>query len=244
MAASGRDARPALVLIPGHLCDETLYAPQAAAFADRVEIVYADTRADRDLGAMAERLLARAPERFAIAGLSMGGMIAMEVLARAPERVLGAALLDTDPTPARDKEKVWRAQMRETVRAQGLAGYVEPFVASFFRHSETAAARHAESVRETMLAAGEAVFEAQSDALDTRRDLRDVVARYPGPLAVLCGAEDRVCPPRLHEPLGLAANAELTLIPDCGHLATLEAPGAVNAAFDRWLGRWLDRRPR
>ena len=92
-----------VVLVPGHLCDASLYAPQRAALAGH-EVVLADTRSDDTIGAMADRLLESAPERFVVAGLSMGGMVAMEVMARAPGRLLGACLMDTDPTAARPRE--------------------------------------------------------------------------------------------------------------------------------------------
>ena len=97
-----------IIWIPGHLCGAWLYAPQFAVFGGGRETIMADTHSDDSLGDMAERLLAGAPERFVLAGLSMGGMVAMEVLARAPERVAGAVLLDTDPTRARDRGCVAR----------------------------------------------------------------------------------------------------------------------------------------
>ena len=88
--------------IPGHLCDAWLYVPQLMAFSGARPTVFADTHQDDSLGAMAERLLGEAPGRFVLAGLSMGGMVAMEVRARAPERVAGAVLMDTDPSRARE----------------------------------------------------------------------------------------------------------------------------------------------
>ncbi|MEL6281562.1 MAG: alpha/beta hydrolase [Pseudomonadota bacterium] len=229
------ETRPVLYWIPGHLCDARLYVDQWAAFQSRAEQRLAETRADADLGAMAERLIAQAPPRFAIAGLSMGGMVAMEVLARAPDRVIGAALLDTDPTPARPKEIAWRAEMRSRVRDDGIGAFVDVFVSKFFTHSARTEDALAAQVRDMMIDAGESVFRTQSDALDARRDTRAAVARYAGPLAIICGAEDRVCPPKLHWPLGLGKNADLTVVPGCGHLATLEAPHAVNAALSNWL---------
>ena len=93
-----------VIWIPAQLGGPWLYAPQLAVFAGEREAILADTLNDDDLGAMAERLLAQAPSRFVLAGLSMGAMVAMEVLAQAPQRVAGAALIDTDPTRAREKE--------------------------------------------------------------------------------------------------------------------------------------------
>jgi pimeloyl-ACP methyl ester carboxylesterase len=90
-----------IIWIPGHLCGPWLYAPQLADFGGERETIMADTAHDDSLGVMAERQLAGAPERFVVAGLSMGGMVAMEVIARAPERVAGAVIMDADPSRAR-----------------------------------------------------------------------------------------------------------------------------------------------
>lgn len=95
-----------VIWVPGHLCGAWLYAPQLAVFGGGRETIMADTLSDDSLGAMAGRLLAGAPERFVVAGLSMGGMVAMEAMARAPERVAGAVLMDTDPSRARERDIV------------------------------------------------------------------------------------------------------------------------------------------
>lgn len=223
-----------IVWIPGHLCGAWLYAPQLAVFGAKRQTVIADTTADDDLGAMAGRLLGEAPERFVLAGLSMGGMVAMEVLARAPERVAGAVLMDTDPTPARAKEIAWRAGLLE----QGVAPYVETFVRQFFRHDVAVAERLGPLTRQMMAAAPEALARAQARALDTRREMIPLIEGYTGPVEVIVGAEDRVCPPALHRPLAEALpGAVLTEIPHCGHLATIEAPEAVNARIAALLER-------
>ena len=216
----------AVVLVPGHLCSgEWLYAPQLEALAGR-HVVIADTARDDTLGGMADRLLAGAPERFAIAGLSMGGMVAMEVMARAPGRVVAACLMDTDPTPARPREIEWRRGLLD----RGLATYVDTFTGRFFMHDEEAAARLGAEIRDRMLATPEPVARAQAHALDTRREMAPLVAGYPHPVAILVGAEDRVCPPKLHEPLvDVLPGARLTVIQDCGHIATLESAADVNA---------------
>lgn len=223
-----------LVWIPGHLCGPWLYAPQLAVFGGARETVIAETTRDDDLGAMAERLLAQAPGRFVLAGLSMGGMVAMEVLARAPERVAGAALMDTDPGPAGEKESAWRAGLL----GNGLEAYVETFVRQFFRHDVAVAERLGPLTRQMMAETPEAVAEAQARALDARRQMVPLLAGYAGPVEVIVGAEDRVCPPRLHDPLAEAlAEATLTVVPHCGHLATIEAPEAVNARILALLER-------
>src|SRR5699024_4272511 len=106
---------------------------------------------------------------------------------------------------------------------QGLPAYVESFVGRFFLHDEEAAARLGPEVRSSMLATPEPVARAQAHALDTRRDMAPAIARFPHPVEILVGAEDRVCPAGLHEKLAdLRPAARLTVIRDCGHIATLE----------------------
>lgn len=221
----------AIVLVPGHLCGDWLYAPQLDALAGR-EVVLADTARDDTIGGMADRLLASAPEKFVVAGLSMGGMVAMEAMARAPDRIVAACLMDTDPTPAREREREWRAALLD----QGLATYVETFVGRFFVHDEDKAARHGPEISARMLQTPEPVARAQARALDTRRDMLPLIAGFPRPVEILVGSEDRVCPYRLHT--GLASvlpAARLTEIRDCGHIATLECAADVNAHLVRLI---------
>ena len=194
----------------------------------------ADTGADDTIGGMAVRLLAQVPDRFVIVGLSMGGMVAMEVIARAPDRVLGACLMDTDPTPARGREIAWRAGLLD----EGFETYVDTFVGRFYAHDAASAARLGPGTRERMLATPEAVARAQARALDRRRDMLPLIAGFPAPVEVVVGAEDRVCPSKLHGPLAAALpDGRLTEIPGCGHIATLERPAAVNERLAALLAR-------
>lgn len=222
-----------VVLVPGHLCDASLYAPQFAALAEH-DVRLADTGADDTIGGMADRLLAHAPRRFVVAGLSMGGMVAMEVMARAPDRVLGACLMDTDPTPAREREVAWRHGLLD----EGFESYVETFVGRFYAHDAEIAARLGPETTARMLSTPEPVARAQARALDGRRDMAPLIAGYARPVEIVVGAEDRVCPPKVHAPLAAALrDARLTEIPGCGHIATLERPAEVNGHFAALLAR-------
>lgn len=222
-----------LILIPGHLCDGRLYAPQMETFDD---VQIADVTQDDDLGAMADRLLADAPARFDLAGLSMGGMVAMEVMARAPDRVRSVCLMATDPTAARNVEKGWRAGHQAAVRAGGLQAFSEPFAAMFFAHDPAVAARLSGTVAAMTDAADEAMYHRQSAALDGRRDMLDRLSACTMPVEIIVGSEDRICPPKLHQMLASALpNAHLTQIEGCGHLVSLERPDIVNAALARLI---------
>lgn len=230
-----------VIWIPGHLCGPWLFAPQLAVFGEAHPGVIADTLQDDSLGAMAERLLSDAPERFVLAGLSMGAMVAMEVLARAPERVAGAVLMDTDPTRARDKEIEWRAGLLAQAERGGLDSYAGEFVRRFFMHDASVAERLGPLTRRMMSETLLAVARAQARALDTRREMVPLIAAYGGPVEVIVGAEDKVCPPLLHGPIAAALpGAVYTEIPACGHLATIEAPGPVNARIEALFTRMGD----
>ena len=88
-------SRMPLVLLPGLLCDAALWRHQTETLADLAEIIVADVTQEDQAGAMAQRILADAPDEFALAGLSMGGYLAFEILRQAPDRVTRLALLDT-----------------------------------------------------------------------------------------------------------------------------------------------------
>src|SRR3712207_4335422 len=110
-----------LVLIPGLACTARLFEPQMAALGSERTILVADHTRDDSIPAIAARLLKEAPERFAVAGLSMGGYIALEVMRQAPERVSRLALLDTSARP----DSAEASQDRERLIALAQAGRFE-----------------------------------------------------------------------------------------------------------------------
>ena len=226
-----------IVWVPGHLCGGWLYAAQCKAFSAHPAVV-ADVDRDDTLAAMAARLLAAAPERFVIAGLSMGGMVAMEAMAAAPERIAAAVLMDTDPLPARPKELEFRQGQRRAVAQKDLEAAVRPFAARFFGHDRVAAERHLEAVVARMAANPVEVYERQARALDTRRAMAPELSGFDAPVAVIVGAEDVICPPGVHGPLAEALpGARLCTLPGVGHLASIEAPEAVSAEIESLLER-------
>ncbi|MCA0418251.1 MAG: alpha/beta hydrolase [Proteobacteria bacterium] len=227
-----------LVLVPGLSCNAALYAPQWPALADGRPILVADHARDETLSAIAQRLLAAAPPRFALCGLSMGGYVAFEVLRQAPERVTRLAVLDTSARPATPETNIPREQMIALAEKGAFDN-----VTTLLWQKLVAPARLADEplrllVRRMADEVGGDGFVRQQKAIMQRPDSRPVLAGLSIPVLVLVGAEDEITPvAEARDIAGLVgARAQLAIVPDCGHLSTLEAPEAVTAELLRWLG--------
>ena len=185
---------------------------------------------------MAELLLDEAPQRFAVAGFSLGGMIAMSMIEMAPERIIGAALVATDPLAAREKRSLFGRICWKAARLYSPAAYADALVAQFFVHKPSVAAMIGPELREMAMEAAPARMTLEAEALSDRPSRVDALARYSGEVATIVGAMDRICPPRLSKTITDACrNATLTEIADVGHMAPLEAPAAVGDALRSWL---------
>lgn len=225
-----------LVLIPGLTCTAELFAPQWAALARGRQIFTADHTRDDTIAGIALRLLADAPPRFALCGLSMGGYIAFEVMRRDPGRVARLALLDTGAhgaTPETNKPREQMISLAERGSYTEVANLFWPrFVAPHRLEDEPLRAVVRRMADET----GPEVFVRQQRAIMTRVDSRPDLGSISVPTLVLVGEEDRATP--LAESQEIAAgirDSQLVVLPGCGHLSTLEAPDAVNAALSIWL---------
>ncbi len=225
-----------LVFLPGMMCDARLFTPQIEAFsADRAVMVAPVTHGER-IEEIASDILQAAPAKFALAGLSMGGIVAMEVLRRAPDRVTRVAFLDTNPlseTPqvaaAREPQiiGVRSGRLQEVMRDEMKPNYLAP------------GPRRVEVLNTVMAMAmtlGPEVFVRQSRALQRRRDQQRTLRGIKVPTLVMCGAHDALCPVKRHEFMAeLIPYAQLYIVPDAGHLPTLEQPEETNHVLAHWL---------
>lgn len=228
-----------LLFLPGLLCDAAVWAPQMAALG-RPATVAAYGLAD-SLGAMAEAALAVAPPgRFALAGHSMGGRVAFEVWRRAPERVERLALLDTNypalaAGDAGEAERAGRLRLLALAREQGMRAMASDWARGMVHESRLGGPVF-EAVLDMFERRSPEVFEAQIRALLGRPDAGPLLPTITCPTLVLTGEQDAWSPPaphrRMHEAI---AGSRLVLVPECGHMSTMECPQAVNAAFTAWL---------
>jgi pimeloyl-ACP methyl ester carboxylesterase len=235
-----RSPRPAgripLLLLPGLLCDDALFAPQVAALADIAAPVVGDLTRDDSLAAMAARVLAEAPPRFALAGLSMGGYLAQEIMRQAPERVLRLALLDTSAR-ADTPERLQQRYEFIALAQQGEFKGITPRLLPIYLHPDHLADSHLTSIVLGMAERiGRDAYLRQTAAIMTRPDSRDSLRRITVPTLVLCGRQDQATPLHLHEEIaGLIPRARLAVVERCGHLSTIEQPDAVSVELRRWL---------
>ena len=225
-----------LLLLPGLTNDERVWrAVKNALQGSAKEISVGDLRVGDTMRDVAAHVLASAPERFAVAGLSMGGYCALEILRQAPQRVAGLALVDTSARPDTPEGKANREKQIERARAD-YAGLVDELLPKWIHPSRLDDASVADVVRAMARDAGAEVFARQQRAIMSRADSRPLLGTIRCPTIVVCGRDDQLMPMEIHEELvrGIAG-AKLHAVERCGHLAPLERPEAVADAMRGWL---------
>jgi len=232
-------ARETLILLPGMMCDARLFAPQTEAFGSTHDVLVPSLH-QTSIDAMAEAVLAAAPDGpINVAGLSMGGIVAMAMLEKAPQRIARLGLLDSNHHADAPERFDIRNRQIADVRTGRLREVIIDEMKPVYLAPENRSDQDLLDLLVDMaMDVGAEAFVAQSVALRDRPERSAALRAYPGPALVLCGAEDRLCPPeRHHEMVALLRDAELVLVPGAGHISTLENPAAVNAAFRNWLSR-------
>ncbi len=232
---------PTLMLLPGLTCDAEVWAPQVRALADVARCVVPDWGSPDTLSAMAQQVLAQAPtERFAVAGHSMGGRVALEVWRQAPQRVSHLGLLSTGFHPlatgeAGERERAGREALMALARAEGMRAMGRQWARGMVHPS-----RLDTPLFEAILAMQERCpferYAAQQAALLGRPDAGPLLPTIGVPTLVLTGQDDGWSGPAQHQAMAAAIpGATLCLVPGSGHMVTWEQPEAVNAALRAWL---------
>ncbi len=225
-----------LVLLPGMMCDGRLWGPQIAAFGGARAVHLAPISNHDSMQALAAEVLAHAPPRFALAGLSMGGIVAMEMLAQARERVERLALLDTNPCAELPEVQARRGPQIERVRQGGLRDVMRDEMKPNYLADGPGRQAILDLCMDMATSLGAEVFINQSRALRDRPDRQQILREVRVPTLVLCGRQDRLCPVARHELMcDLVPGARLEVIEGAGHLPVLEQPEATNAALAGWL---------
>jgi len=222
-----------ILFLPGMMCDARLFAPQIDALDIPASV--ADMTTAATVPGLAENVLKAAPDRFAVAGLSMGGILAFEIWRQAPERVTHMALMDTNPHADAPERRTIRTNQIERVFAGGLREVATEELKPLYlaeKNRDDEALLH--RILDMAIDQGPGVFERQSLALLERADSVQTLKTIDCPTSVLCGNEDRLCPVEFHELMAATIpNARLIVLEDCGHLCSLERPEAVTAELQQ-----------
>lgn len=236
----GLDIRAPVVLLPGLVCDATVWNHARNAFGAGADVSIAEYGTLDSLGAMAEKVLSEAPARFALAGHSMGGRVALEMLRRAPQRIAGIALLDTGvaalaPGEAGARETTGRQELLQIAHQRGMAQMAARWVQGMIWGPRLRETMLVASVIDMFARSSAVIFAAQIRALLARPDASELLPGIRCPALVLCGEQDSWAPADRHREM--AANipgSQLVLVPECGHMCTLERPDAVTHALLDW----------
>jgi pimeloyl-ACP methyl ester carboxylesterase len=225
-----------LVLLPGMMCDARLFDPQIDALARNRPVTVGDLSGHDSVQALATAVLDNAPHRFALAGLSMGGIVAMEIIRQAPDRVAALALMDTNPRAELPEVQARRAPQINAVRAGWLARVMREEMKPNYLANGPDRQRILDVCMQMALDLGPEVFVAQSVALRDRPDQQETLRGVTVPTLILCGRHDTVCPLERHALMhALIPGSVLTVIEAAGHLPTLERPDVTTSALQEWL---------
>jgi pimeloyl-ACP methyl ester carboxylesterase len=221
------DSTP-ILLLPGLNCSPRLYAAQIPALWRLGLVVVADHRRDDTIAGIARRILAAAPSRFRLAGLSMGGYIALEIMRQTPARVTKLALLDTSARPETPEQTERRGKLiglAEAERFPEVNDFLWPYLVDAGRQKDASLRAEIDKMAEET---GAEAFVRQQRAIIGRADSRPTLGAIACPTLVIVGDSDQLTPPAHADEIAKGiAGAKLVTLAGCGHMSTMEKPEEV-----------------
>ena len=229
-----------LVLLPGMMCDARLFEFQIRRLkqdsGDALSIIVPPLDTAESLPELARHVLNVTPPSFALCGLSMGGIVAMEMLAKAPDRIERLALMDTNPLAETEQGVARRNRQIQDVRAGRLVQVIADEMKPLYLTDGSNKQAHLDLCMDMALSLGDDAFIAQSLVLRDRRDQTETLKSVRCPTLILHGAEDKLCPAERHQLMkDLIPHAELVVVDGAGHLPPIEMPEEVTAHLYKWL---------
>ncbi len=228
--------RPTLVLLPGLLATRRVFQPQIDALSDIVDIVVPELWHYDSMAAMADAALVMAPQRFALAGFSMGGYVAFEIMRRASQRVERLALIDTQATPDAAEATARRHGLMEQTKIGRFHGVQPSLLPMILHRSHIDDKAIVQPILDMALEVGAEGFVNETRATIARPDSRPLLVDIEVPTVVIVGRQDLTTPlVRSQEMAADISNSRLVVLEECGHMAPLEKPAEVTAALRKWL---------
>ena len=225
-----------LVMIPGMMCDERIFAPQIEELVSKRSVHVADISKHDNIADLAADVLSHAPPKFCLVGHSMGGIVAMEICAQDPKRIEKLVLIDTNPLAELEEVKL----KREPQISDALSGKLVNVIRDEMKPNYLASSENQDIIlnicMEMALSLGPKVFINQSRALQTRADQQSNIQSINIPVLIMCGSEDKLCTVERHEMMhNMISNSELKIINNAGHMPTLEQPSETTEVLKEWL---------
>jgi pimeloyl-ACP methyl ester carboxylesterase len=230
-----------VLLLPGLICDQTVWQQQIDALSDVAVCTCADYGSLDSIPAMAEAVLRSAPERFSVAGHSMGGRVSLELYRLAPHRVARIALLNTGyltrpAGEAGEEEARKRGELVALAQSQGMNAMLRQWLPPMIDSRRINDTVLVNAIVEMMSRKSPDIFAAQVRALLARPDASAILQQIQCPALLLTGREDGWSTPEQHRAMAAKiAGSQIVIVPDCGHMSTLERPAEVSAALRAWL---------
>ena len=235
-AQSKMNELPPLLLIPGLLCDGGLWRKQITGLRDCVDIIIADATRGESIREIAEAVLCNAPERFCLAGFSLGSQIALQITQIARERVRRLALLSATSRGLLPNVKTAIAGAISTIQEGHFEEYLEHAYVQYVHPSRVEdtglKCAYVEMARRVGPEAG----------VRQMRALLSIAGPFTGlqqircPTVIIGGRQDHRTTPAAHQELAQEIPGSVILmIENSGHFTPLEQPDAVTDGMRRWL---------
>ncbi|HEY0963001.1 MAG TPA: alpha/beta hydrolase [Pseudomonadales bacterium] len=229
--------KPSLFLLPGLLCDATVWEHQRASLAPYADVRIPVFRGINTFRGMALSVLKDAPEKFSVVGHSMGGRVALELMQLAPDRIEKFGLMSVGVHPVQPGEESKRMELVNLAEEQGMEALADRWIPPM-----VPAARHGDTdlmqgIRAMVLRHTPFDHRCHIEAALTRADQSQYLSAIRHRVLLLCGAQDGWSPLAQHQKIQqqLAGSSELHSIGDAGHMVTMERPEEVSRVLVNWF---------
>ena len=225
-----------VVMIPGMMCDERIFAHQIEELGTDTEVYIADISKYSSIQELASDVLENSPPKFFLVGHSMGGIVAMEMCSQEPDRIEKLVIMDSNPKPELEETKLKREpQIRNVISgnlAQVMKEEMKPnYLADSYKQKDIL-----NTCMEMALTLGPEVFVRQSRALQSRDDQQSTLKDLDIPVLIMCGSDDKLCSLEKHELMhNIINDSKLEVVMDAGHMPTLEQPQKTTEVIKSWL---------
>ncbi len=225
-----------VVMIPGMMCDERIFAHQIKELGTDTEVYIADISKYSSIQELASDVLENSPPKFFLVGHSMGGIVAMEMCSQEPDRIEKLVIMDSNPKSELEETKLKREPQIKNVISGNLAQVMKEemkpnYLADSYKQKDIL-----NTCMEMALTLGPEVFVRQSRALQDRDDQQSTLKDLDIPVLIMCGAEDKLCSLEKHELMhNIINDSKLEVVMDAGHMPTLEQPQKTTEVIKSWL---------